>query len=300
MSVIEVKGLTKNYDKAKVLDNLSFNIEENSITGLIGRNGAGKTTILKILAGLTKSTSGSVAVFGEKPFNSIKVSANTFFADDNLVFSPDLNLKEILQEIRKFYPNWDNKLADGLFSYFSLNPKQKHAKLSKGQKSTFNMIVALASRASLTIFDEPTTGMDAAVRKDFYRALLKDYIAYPRTIIVSSHLLSEIESILENILLIKSGTIILQKPIEELKEMAVGIRGDMNLVNLFIKGKEILHEEKGNGNYVFLVVKNMLTEAELNKAKSQHLEISNINSDDLCVYLTAKDIGGIDDVFSRE
>ncbi len=300
MSVIEVSGLTKSYGKAKVLDNLSFTIEENSITGLIGRNGAGKTTILKILAGFTRSTSGSVAVFGENPFNSIKVSANTFFADDNLVFSSDLNLKEILEEVGKFYPNWDNKLAEGLFSYFALNPKQKPTKLSKGQKSTFNMIVALASRASLTIFDEPTTGMDSAVRRDFYRALLKDYLLYPRTIIVSSHLLSEIQSILENILLIKNGTIIFQKPIEELKEMAVGIRGDINLVNSIISGKEILHEEKGNGNYVFVVVKNMLSEAELNKAKTQHLEISNINSDDLCVYLTAKAEGGIDDVFSRE
>jgi len=77
-------------------------------------------------------------------------------------------------------------------------------------------------------------------------------------------------------------------------------KGDIDSVNLFIKGKEILHEEKANENFVFVVVKNMLTEAEINKAKAQGLEISNINSDDLCVYLTAKAGGSIDDVFSRE
>lgn len=141
--------------------------------------------------------------------------------------------------------------------------------------------------------------MDSAVRKDFYRALLKDYIAYPRTIIVSSHLLLEIESILENILLIKNGTMVFQKSIDDLKEMAVGLRGDMNLVNSFISDKKVLHKEKGEGNYGFVVVNNILTEKEFNKAKLAGIEISNINADDLCVYLTAKAVGDIDDVFSR-
>jgi len=227
MAIIECTSLSKDYGNTKAIIDLSFTIEENSITGLIGRNGAGKSTLLKIMAGFIKSTSGEISVWGKKPFNSLDVSANTFFTDDNMKFPSSLNLSQLLASGSEFYPNWDMSLAKGLFKYFELNPKQYHVKLSKGQKSIFNMIVALSSHCALTIFDEPTTGMDKSVRKDFYRALLKDYLHYPRTIILSSHLLSEIEGILENILLIKSGKKVLQKPVEELKEMAIAFRGDI-------------------------------------------------------------------------
>lgn len=299
MKVIEAEGLTKDYRNVKALDKLTFSIEENSITGLIGRNGAGKTTLLKTIAGFIKVSEGRINVFGENPFNSLKVSANTFFADDNLVFPSSLNLKEISEQLSKFYANWDKNLSEGLFNYFGINLKQKHEKLSKGQKSTFNAILALASHSALTIFDEPTTGMDSAVRKDFYRALLKDYIAYPRTIIISSHLLSEIEDILENILLIKEGGKVLHMPVDELREMAVHVKGEANLINTFLKEKEIIHEETVNGKFRSAVVKNTLSETELQNAKISGLEIVPVNTDDLCVYLTARAKGGIDDVFNR-
>ena len=184
MKVIECNNLTKTYQGRNVLRNLSFSIEENKITGLIGRNGVGKTTLLKILAGFIKKTSGEVSVFTEDPFNSLTVSANSIFVDDQMGFPPALQLKEILEVAGSFYPNWDSEFAKRLFDYFSFDPKHYHNRLSKGKTSTFNMIIGLASRCPLTIFDEPTTGMDEAVRKDFYRALLKDYIAHPRTIIL--------------------------------------------------------------------------------------------------------------------
>ncbi|MDY0410295.1 ATP-binding cassette domain-containing protein [Paracerasibacillus soli] len=109
-------------------------------------------------------------------------------------FQSSLTLKELLHQGEVFYENWDMDFAMRLFKYFSFHPDDIHENLSKGKKSTFNMIFGVASRCPLTIFDEPTTGMDAAVRKDFYRVLLRDYIAYPRTIIISSHYLDEIEN----------------------------------------------------------------------------------------------------------
>lgn len=179
MNIIECTNLTKRYSGKDVLQEMSFSIEENTITGLIGRNGAGKTTLLKIIAGFIKKTSGEVRVFDEKPFNSLKVSANSIFVDDGMSIPPALQLKEVLDAAASFYPNWNTALADKLFDYFSFEPWQYHNRLSKGKTSTFNAIIGLASRCPLTIFDEPTTGMDEAVRKDFYRALLKDYMARP-------------------------------------------------------------------------------------------------------------------------
>jgi ABC-type multidrug transport system, ATPase component len=300
MAVIECTNLTKNYGNIKALDDISFTIEENTITGLIGRNGAGKTTLLKIIAGFMKNTSGEVSVFGSAPFNSLQVSSNMFFADDNIEYPVSITLSELLIEISKFYSNWDMSLAKGLFEYFGLNPKQYHTNLSKGQRSTFNVIVALSTHSPVTIFDEPTTGMDASVRKDFYRALLKDYINYPRTIILSSHLLSEIEDILENILLIKNGTMILHSSVEEIKEMAICLRGDSELIHELCVNKDIILTEKSSGCLSSVIVKNNFTEIDLQKAKLKGIEIFSVSADDLCVYLTNNSQGGIDDVFNRK
>ena len=299
MSVIQCDNLTKSYGKLKAIDHLSFEIEESRITGLIGRNGAGKTTLLKMIAGYLKPTSGELKVFSEKPFNSLDVSANSIFIDDTITFSDSLTLLDILTEVAPFYANWNSSLALSLFDYHSFNPKQPHSNLSKGSKSTFNSILGIASRCPLTIFDEPTTGMDSAVRKDFYRALLKDYLEYPRTIILSSHLLSELEGILEDILLIDHGTKHLHLSVMELKELVVGIRGNAQTVLSFVEGREIIYQEAFAKGSVYVVIKRDLIQQQLEQIRQSGLDILPVSTDDLCVYLTAKTKRGIDDVFKR-
>ncbi|MEH7235710.1 ABC transporter ATP-binding protein [Bacillus sp. JJ1562] len=298
MNAIEVQNVSKLYGEIKALEQLTFTIEPNTITGIIGRNGAGKTTLLKIIAGFYPISSGEVRVFSENPFNNLKVSANLIFVDDNMVFPAWLNLAEILKASASFYPNWDSELAKRLFDYFDLNPKQLHHHLSKGMKSTFNMIIGLSSRCPITIFDEPTTGMDAAIRRDFYKALLKDYIAHPRTILFSSHLLNEIDSILENVLLIRNGCVALHEPIDDLKVYAVGLRGKTNLIEQVTKGMEVIYIEDLGNDYTYLVVKDIYPEDTWLEAKKLGIELSPVATEDLCVYLTAKNKGGINDVFN--
>ncbi|HBP63647.1 MAG TPA: ABC transporter [Desulfosporosinus sp.] len=299
MGVIHGVDLTKSYGKLKAIDHLTFEIEQNKITGLIGRNGSGKTTLLKMVAGYLIPTSGELKVFSENPFNSLEASANSILIDDTMTFSDSFTLVDILKEMTPFYANWNSSLALGLFDYYSLNPKQPHSNLSKGSKSTFNSIIGIASRAPLTIFDEPTTGMDSAARKDFYRALLKDYLEYPRTIILSSHLLSELEGILEDILLINQGTKRLHLPALELKELAVGLRGNAQAVISFVEGKKIIYQEDFAQGSLYVVLKRELVQQQLEQIRQSGLEVLSVATDDLCVYLTAKTKGGIDDVFKK-
>lgn len=299
MSVIEGIGVTKAYGSTKALNNLSFKIDENKITGLIGRNGAGKTTLLKIMAGFLKETSGEIKVFSEKPFNNLMVSANVIFIHDQMNLPTALNIKEILEVAASFYENWDRELAERLFDYFSFNPMQHYTGLSKGMKSTFNMILGISARCKVTLFDEPTTGMDAAVRKDFYRALLKDYLAYPRTIIISSHHLDEIEDLLEDILLMKEGTEYLHMPVAELKEWAIGLQGKTEIVNEWTKDREVLHSKSIGPDNTYVVIRKDFSEAEWQTAHAAGVDFSPVTSSDVCVYLTSKTIGGIDDVFIK-
>ncbi|OEH85079.1 ABC transporter [Desulfuribacillus stibiiarsenatis] len=300
MNVIECAGLTKSYRNTKAIKDLSFTIEENKITGLIGRNGAGKTTLLKTLAGFYERSSGDIKVFGEEPFNSLKVSSNMIFIDDQMIFPNALPLVEILECASTFYNHWNMKIAKGLFEYFSFHKNQYHNDLSKGMKSTFNMIIGLASRCPLTIFDEPTTGMDAAVRKDFYRALLKDYIDHPRTIILSSHLLNEIEDLLEDVLLLREGTIRLHMPVLDLKEYAVGLLGKMEAIEPLVIDKELFYRESVGINTSYIVIRNDLNDADRAKILAAGIEIKSVSTNDICVYLTSKTKGGIDDVFNTK
>lgn len=297
MNVIECREVCKVYGKQKVLDHVSFTIEENKITALIGRNGAGKTTLLKLIAGFFRETSGDMKVFSECPFNSLNVSANSIFIDDQMTLPTSLTLAELLDEAGRFYENWNDELAHRLFDYFSLNPKQFHHKLSKGMKSTFQMIVGLSARCAMTIFDEPTTGMDAGVRKDFNRVLLKDYMAYPRTIILSSHHLNEIEDIIEDVLLIKDGKKHLHLSMTELKEWAIGLKGDKKAVANWTRNKDILYSQIFGVNQTYVVVRNDFTESMMMEARLSGVEIVAVSPTDVCVYMTTDKKGGIDDVF---
>lgn len=299
MNVIECNGLTKRHGWRKALDNFSVTIEGNKITGLIGRNGAGKTTLLKILAGFWRESLGEVSVFSEHPFNSLTVSANTIFVDDQMNFPTALSLRDILDQSERFYENWDRNLAERLFAYFSFDPGQIHNNLSKGKKSTFNMIIGLASHCPLTIFDEPTTGMDAAVRKDFYRALLKDYLANPRTIIISSHHLDEMEDILEDVLLIENGKQYLHMPMDELKEYAIGLNGSMRKIEGWTYDKKVFYSHSVGTDSGYVAVENTFTQDEIEQIRLSGLEVSSVSPSDVCVYVTSKTKGGIDDVFDK-
>ncbi|MCT8137217.1 ABC transporter ATP-binding protein [Anaerobacillus sp. CMMVII] len=299
MSVIMCKNVTKSYKNFHALNNISFSIGENKITGLIGRNGAGKTTLLKLIAGFSQPSAGEVRVFSESPFNSLKVSQNLIFIDDNMTVPQSLCLMDILYSASHFYEHWDMDLAKRLFDYFSLDPNQFQQNLSKGMKSTFHSIIGIAARCPLTIFDEPTTGMDASVRKDFYRALLKDYLEHPRTILLSSHHLNEIEDLIEDILLIKNGEKYLHISVDELKSLAIGFSGRAGVVEQWTKGKDIIYKTTVGTDNAYVVLNNNFEHEELEKARLNGIEISSVSAEDVCVYLTSKTKGGIDDVFDR-
>lgn len=294
MNVIDCQKLSKGFRRTNALEEITFQLTEQKITGLIGRNGAGKTTLLKILAGLTKHKVGEVSVFGKNPYNNLMVSANSILVDDQMTFPDSLSLDEILQSAPAFYKRWDAQLASRLFQYFRLDSKQQHSKLSKGARATFNMIFGLSTRCELTMLDEPMNGMDEAVRKDFYRALLKDYIAHSRSILISSHHLAEIEHLLEDILLIHNGKVVLHQSLDEVKEYAVAVQGPIADVERWTEGEEILHSKRIDDQRQYVVVKN---NSKLEKARLEGAVIQALSASEVCLYMTSEAKGGIDDVF---
>ncbi|GKV63991.1 MULTISPECIES: ATP-binding cassette domain-containing protein [Sporosarcina] len=297
MPAISMKNVTKKYRSLTILDQVSLNIRQNVITGVVGRNGAGKTTLMKMIAGYTKETGGELRVFGERPFNSLSVSSNMIFIDDMMNFPDALTLGDILIECERFYANWDGELAKRLLEYFYLPLTLKHRILSKGKRSTFNAVVGIAARCPLTMFDEPITGMDSAARRDFYRALLKDYIAHPRTILLSSHHVEEMEDLLEDVLLIDGKGVGFHGPIIELQEKFLSLQGKLDMLEAHANRHAVIHRSTA-GPLTEWIVDNEHTESEIDELKQAGIRVTPVSASNAYLAMTGQTRGGVDDVFN--
>lgn len=247
MSQLICENISKCYKKKEVLHNIDLTIEQGKIYGLVGRNGAGKTTLLSILTAQNPATSGTVFYDGMPVWENQK-------ALDHLCFSRELNtlsilgpntikVKEYLQMARTYYPNWDRDMEQRLVAQFELNTKKKISKLSKGMLSMVTIIVALASKADITILDEPVAGLDVVAREDFYRLLLEEHEASGRTFIISTHIIEEAANVFEEVIFLKDGAILLKEDTQELLERAVHVSGLAEEVDGACEGLEIHHTE---------------------------------------------------------
>ncbi|WP_315121702.1 ABC transporter ATP-binding protein [uncultured Clostridium sp.] len=240
---VSIKELNKIFNNKKVLNDLSLDIEDNKIYGLAGRNGAGKTTLLKIIACHYIKNSGTVEVFGEDPFENEKILSKICFVSDGSNFMPNMNSKEIFDIAKIFYPNWDEDFKEELIEKFNLDVNKSYGDLSNGMKSMVSIIMGLASRAPLTMFDEPYSGLDPVGREIFYRALLEDYDIYPRCIIFSTHYLEEVSRLFESIIIVHKGKLLLCDDVDSLKEKAFYIRGKKERLEEISEKFNILNKE---------------------------------------------------------
>ncbi|GAA3637058.1 ABC transporter ATP-binding protein [Microbacterium awajiense] len=242
-SVIEVSGLTKRYRDTIAVDDVSFSIEKDTIYGLLGRNGAGKTTVMSIVTAQNFATSGDVRVFGQAPYENASVLSRMCFVRESQKYPDDATPRHAFAMARLFYPNWNDELAAGLIRDFQLPLKRRIKKLSRGQLSAVGVIIGLASRAEITFFDEPYLGLDAVARQIFYDRLLEDYAEHPRTIVLSSHLIDEVSNLLERVLVIDGGRIIMDEETDAVRDRAATIVGDVAAVDAFTAGREVIHRE---------------------------------------------------------
>lgn len=279
---IEVNNLTKKYGTKLALNSISFTLEEPKIYGLLGRNGAGKTTFMEILAGQILSTSGEILIDGEKPFDNRKLTESICLIKEGQNFKKDLTIKNVLTISSFFYPNWDQVLALELVNEYNLDLKAKVKALSKGMESALGIIVGLASKAPITVFDEPYIGLDAAARKKFYDILLEEYEKEPRTIIFSTHLIDEVSLMFEEVLILQDGKLAIQENADVLRNSAFAVSGTIEQVERFIEGKEVITTKKLAGMMTAYVV------GHLEEAKDNGLSVEGVPIQELMIYLTER------------
>ncbi|HHT7234045.1 TPA: ATP-binding cassette domain-containing protein [Bacillus cereus] len=289
MIALETKDITKKYKKKIAVNEVTLSLKEHKIYGLLGRNGAGKTTLLNLLAGQITSSSGSVLIFGENVFENSKAMQNICFVRVKEEARLSFKVKEIFKMCSLFYKNWDGKYAEELADKFQLNMTVKYHKLSHGMQTVVGIIQGLASRAPITIFDEPTTGLDAAHRELFYSLLLEDYGEYPRTIILSTHLVEEVTHVIEEVIIIKEGRLIVQSSVEDLLQQSHIISGKKDKVDEFSINKKVINREV-YGNKGIVVLWEELSNEDYYSLEKEGLLIDRITLQKLFIHITGGEI----------
>ncbi|HEY4535230.1 MAG TPA: ABC transporter ATP-binding protein [Enteractinococcus sp.] len=284
---IEAHGLTRRFKDTLALDDVTLNFEKDKIHGLLGRNGAGKTTLMSVMTAQDWPTSGSVRVFGQVPHENEQVLPNICFVREEQRYPEDALAKHAFKAAREAFENWDEDFAQQLIEEFRVPMKTAIKKMSRGQKSAVGVIIGLASRAPLTVFDEPYMGLDAVARQLFYDRLLQDYSEHPRTIVVSSHLIDEISHLLEHVVVIDQGRILVDQSAEELADRAVTIVGRAEAVNQVIGNHEVLDRED-LGRIARVTMLGKLNAEERCLVNELDLDLIPVSLQQLIVHMTRK------------
>lgn len=287
---VDVQGLTVRYGAVTAIDDMSFSLSGNKIYGLLGRNGSGKTSLMSALAGFRRPI-GSVRIDGEPVFENAGVVRDVCLVRH----APDAadkgdRVAEVLKFGKMWRDTWDDTYAHELAELFKIPLKTKVGELSLGGRSALGVVIGLAGRSPLTMLDESHLGMDTPTRYAFYDALLNDFMRQPRTIIISTHLIEELASLLEEVLIIDNGRLVLQEEADVLRSRGTEVTGTADDVDAFTAGLTVL-SEKSLGRTKSAMVYGALDDAALIRARQLGLELGPIALQDLFVHLT-EPVGG--------
>ena len=220
-TIIEARGLTKNYGDTRALRGVDLNVQSGRIVGLIGPNGSGKTTAIKSILGLT-SFDGELKVLGRDPRTERNELMNEVcFIADVAVLPRWLKVSQALDFVAGVHPRFDRKRAEEFLARTDIRPDRRVRQLSKGMVTQLHLALILAIDAKLLVLDEPTLGLDLLFRRSFYDNLLNDYFDKERTILVTTHQVEEIENILTDVIFLQHGKVVLDTAIESMGERYV-------------------------------------------------------------------------------
>lgn len=232
--MIEFAHVTKQYGDTTAINRLSLRIPDRGIYCLLGRNGAGKTTFLKLLAGHIAATEGKITADGKNVSPSHMPESVNFIESG----SPQFNMRvsELIDAAAGLQDGFDADFAKKMTEHFELNGKKRYKQLSFGMKTMVTAIITLANNSKIILLDEPTMGFDAVMRDQFNTLLLESYEAHPRVLIVSTHLIDEIAKVTERLIIIDKGTLLLETGIDEIDEKAYTLSGSAQVVIPLLKG----------------------------------------------------------------
>lgn len=219
MNAFEVQNVTRKFGAKTALRDVSLTLPRGEVLGLIGENGAGKTTLIKHLLGLLKPDAGTVRVFDLDPVaHPEQVLARVGYLAEEDALPGWMTVEELQRYSAGFYPTWNQEYAEKLRADFGLERKARLGKLSKGQRARAGLMAAMAFQPELLVLDEPSSGLDPIVRRDILGAVIRAVADEGRTVLFSSHLLTEIERIADRVAMIRGGEILFCDDLDAIRD----------------------------------------------------------------------------------
>jgi ABC-2 type transport system ATP-binding protein len=221
--------LSKSFDRKRVLDAVSFAVDPGDVIGVLGKNGAGKTTLLELVLGFTPASSGRVEVFGHESYRlpgSAKTRVGFVPQQDELI--GQLSAADQLKLVRSFYPSWDDALVNRLVATWGIDLKARIKNMSVGERQKLSIVLALGHRPDLLILDEPVASLDPLARRHFLEQIVEIAADGGRSVVFSSHIVSDIERLANRIWILKDGRLHWRGDFDELKDSVVRVHLRLN------------------------------------------------------------------------
>ncbi len=287
---VELRGVGLHYedddgDGTDALSGVDLVVPAGTIVGLLGRNGAGKTSLMSLVASLRRPTAGQVLVAGADPWEDAERMTAVALAGGG-GDGGNWKINDALEFTAALRPSFDDAYARRLIERFGV-PNRKIANLSRGQRAAFTCAMGLAARAPVTMFDEPHLGMDASARYAFYDEILRNYLAEPSTVIISTHHIDEVASLFGRVVILERGRVLVDDDTDALRARGTEVVGPAGDVERFVAatGFEVLSERRLGGT-VATVVYGELSDRQRTGATAAGLELGALPLQDLFVYLT--------------
>jgi ABC-2 type transport system ATP-binding protein len=284
---LELRGTSLRYDDGtEALRGIDLAVPAGTILGLLGRNGAGKSSLMSLVASLRRPTGGQVLVGGRDPWEQPDLTTGIALIGE-AGEAGAWKVRDALTSAGYLRPTWDAAYADRLLDLFDI-PNVKIANLSRGKRAALACVFGLAGRAPITMYDEPYLGMDAPTRYAFYDEVLSDYLAHPRTVIISTHHIDEVASLFARVAIIDEGRLVTHDDTDSLRARGTEVTGPAAAVDGFVEaiGLRVLTTRELGGTKA-AVTYGELTDAARRQAAAAGLELGPIPLQDLFVHLSA-------------
>ncbi len=244
---ISVENVSKSFGGTQALKNVSLTFEEGKIYGLLGRNGAGKSTLLNVISNRIFPDSGRVLCDGQPLMENDPALQKLYLMSEQTLYPENMRVKDAFRWTKNFYPRFDTDFAGKLADSFELSQNAKIKGLSTGYLSIFKLVTALSVNTPYVLLDEPVLGLDANHRELFYRVLLAKYAEEPFTAVISTHLIEEASKFIEDVAIIKEGSLLRACSREELTAGIYTVSGPAAAVEEYIKGRKVMDVESIGG-----------------------------------------------------
>lgn len=215
MAILECRALSKRFGKTQALDAVDLRIESGHVVGLLGPNGSGKTTLIKLANGLLTPSSGEILIDGQAPGPYTKALVS--YLSDKEYLPEWMNAEQLMDLFADFYADFDRSRAEEMLVRLGLDPKQRVKHMSKGTREKVQLILVMSRQAKLYLLDEPIGGVDPATRDYILDTIIRNYNP-EAAVVISTHLIADVEQVLDEVIFIQSGRILLQSSVDSIRE----------------------------------------------------------------------------------